>query len=874
MTNHWIDLKNANVHLIMGSNAVENHPIASRWIWKAKEENNAKIIHVDPRYTRTSAKADMYAPIRSGTDIVFLGGMVRWMIEKWIESGYTKYINQKYAEDCTNALFLVSTSCKSARTAPTGTFSAASTWNYQYGADYDPSPGVTPAIKKPLKEANLITALSNVDSVFYRLREHYSVYTPQMVENVCGTPAYLFEDICEAYCGGTYADDKAGTMLYAMGWTQHTVGTENIRAATLVQTLLGNIGVAGGGVDALRGWHNVQGATDHGFLQQYIPGYLALPQATLDYTTLGAGPLDVPVAPATSTYLKAQTALAIDPDAPTAPQSSNWWGGSLFNLQYNRARYTVSLLKAWWPGVAASTSYDYLPKRTGDNTFLTIFDEMGKVAKPIKGLFCWGTNPAVMGPDQTKIRAALKNLDWMVVCDCFETETSSFWKAPGEVPSTITTEVYLLPGAYAYEKEGSATNSGRLMQWRDKACNPPGDARDEVQILEDLGAAIITADVGASPQLASLAWPAGPLLTGTTTEKVAKECNGYALATYNPSGYPAVTYTAGQQIDTFFHLDSAENSACGNWLFCGTWQKTQNALTLNYNQMKNRRPIDDHPQQIGIYRNWGYSWPVNRRIIYNRASVYQSTSGSKIMGQPLNPSKQVVNWNPAGPNWNGGCGAGQANDVVDGYGTAGPTTWLPFIMLPEGVARLFGRGLVDGPFPEHWEPKETPFTSNPMGTSQLSSPYSYSYPGALYAAAGSSTYPIVCTTFRLTEHWHGGGFTRNCPTQVEMMPEPFLEMSEELAANPGGILGGTVNSGDLVIVTSARGSITLKACVTKRWKPFVINGNTIHEVGLPWHWGWASLAPGATANVLTPFIGDANTRIPETKVFMVSILKA
>jgi len=866
MTNHWIDLKNANAHLIMGSNAVENHPIASYHIWKAKEENEATIIHVDPRYTRTSAKADMYAPIRSGTDIVFLGGMVRWMIEKWIASGYTKYINNKYVEDCTNALFLVRTDCKSARTAPTGTFTAG-TWDYQYGTDYDPSPGVTPKIKTPLKAANLTAALSNVDSVFYRLREHYSVYTPQMVQKVCGTPSGLFEEICEAYCGGTYADDKAGTILYAMGWTQHTVGTQNIRAATLVQTLLGNIGVAGGGVDALRGWHNVQGATDHGFLMQYIPGYLALPQATADYATLGTGPLDV-----SNTYLKMQTALAMDPDAPTGPQSSNWWGGTLFATQYNRARYTVSLLRAWWPSLAASVSYDYLPKRTGDNSFLTIIDEMAKVAKPIKGLFCWGTNPAMMGPDQTKLRAALKNLDWMVVCDCFETETSSFWKAAAGVdPATINTEVYFLPGAYAYEKEGSATNSGRLAQWRDKACDPPGEAKDEVEILNDLGAAIKAADAGASPQLANLAWPVGPLITtGTLAEKVAKEINGYALVDFTTPAIGGVTtsYTVGQQINTFFHLDSLTGAtACGNWLYCGTWQKTANARTGNFNQMRNRRNIDDHPKQIGIFRDWGYSWPVNRRIIYNRAAVYQSGAS---MGLPLNPDKQVVSWNPAGPNWDGGCLAGQANDVVDGFGTAGPQTWLPFIMLPEGVARLFGRGLADGPFPEHWEPKEPPFNYNPMGTSQLSSPYLTGQAGytATYATPGDPAYPIVCTTFRLTEHWHGGGFTRNCPTQGEAQPEPFIEMSEELASSKG------ITDGVMVTVTSARGSIDLKACVTKRWKPFNIDGTTVHEVGLPWHWGWSGMFPGATANFLTPFIGDANTRIPETKVFMVNIALA
>lgn len=869
MTNHWIDLKNANAHLIMGSNVVENHPIASYWIWKAKEENNATIIHVDPRYTRTSAKADMYAPIRSGTDIVFLGGMVSWMIEKWIATG--KYINKKYVEDCTNALFLVRTDCKSARTAPTGTFTAG-TWDYQYGTDYTPAPPAPP-IRTPLKAADLTAALANPDSVFYRLREHYSVYTPAMVENVCGTPAGSFEEVCEAYCGGTYADNKAGTILYAMGYTQHTVGTQNIRTATLVQTLLGNIGVAGGGVDALRGWHNVQGATDHGFLMQYIPGYLALPQATADYTTLGTGPLDVPVAPATSTYLKAQTALAMDPDAPTGPQSSNWWGGSLFGGQYNRARYMVSLLKAWWPSVDPAVSYDYLPKRTGDCSFLTIFDEMGKVAKPIKGCFMWGTNPGMMGPDQTKMRAALANLDWMVVCDCFETETSGFWKAPGVTPGSIATEVYFLPGAYAYEKAGSASNSGRLIQWRDKACDPPkpdtdltwpdSGAKDEVDILNDLGAAIIAA-AGATPQLASLSWPYGSGITpapATVAEGVAKECNGYALVDFT-SSFGGVSYTAGQQVASFFHLESDGDTACGNWLFSGSWTQAGNI-------MRNRDPIDYHPAKIGIYHKWAFSWPVNRRIIYNRASVYQKDYGvGKMTGDPLNPSKWVVWWN--GTNWNGGCTGTQVNDVVDGYGTAGPKTWLPFIMLPEGVARLFGRGLADGPFPEHWEPKETPFTANPMGTSVLSSPYLTGQAGytATYAAPGDPNYPIVCTTFRLTEHWHGGGFTRNCPTQGEAQPEPFVEMSEELAAEKG------ISNGGLVRVTSARGFIDLKACVTKRWRPFNIDGRTIHEVGIPWHWGWAGMFPGATANFLTPFIGDANTRIPETKVFLVDIALA
>jgi formate dehydrogenase major subunit len=469
----------------------------------------------------------------------------------------------------------------------------------------------------------------------------------------------------------------------------------------------------------------------------------------------------------------------------------------------------------------------------------------------------------------------------MVVCDLFETETATFWKRPGVDPVTINTEVYLLPGASFCEKEGSASNSGRLMQWREKACDPPGDAKDEVDILNDLGAAIQGLYSGSAAlkdaPIVNLAWPVGLLITGTSlADKVAKETNGYALVNFDTPVIAGAyaSYTAGQQLNTFFHLMSGGETACGNWLFTGTYQKTANARTGNYNQMQNRRNVDDHPSQIGIYRDWGYSWPVNRRIIYNRAAVYQS--GGSI-GIPLagtaTGNKWVVWWN--GTNWDGGCGTGQANDVVDGFGTAGPGTWLPYIMREEGVGRLMGIGTSnckDGPFPEHWEPYETPLNANILtnGLGPLVSPYVYTYPGRLYADTPleRTQYPIVATTFRLTEHWHGGGCTRNCPTQCEMMPEPFIEISEELAGEKG------IGNGELVIVSSIRGSITLKACVTKRLKPYVINGEVVHQVGMPWHWGWAGIAPGNSANVLTPFIGDANTRIPETKVFLVDIAKA
>lgn len=862
MTNHWVDIKNADVILIMGSNAAENHPIAMKWVEEARKKG-AKVISIDPRFTRTSAKADIYAPLRSGTDNAFLGGMINYAIQNG------KY-NKRYVEDCTNALFLVNTDLQTCRhPSHPGTFSHDTSWDYQY---YSPDP--EPAVRRPMKTNNL----NNTSCVFQKLKEQFSIYTPGMVEKICGTPRALFIEICKTFIDGTYSDEKSGTILYAMGWTQHTNGSQIVRAASILQLLLGNVGVAGGGINALRGWHNVQGATDMAYLQHYITGYNTAPIGNSAHSTL-------------SVYLTNETPVTKQPQG--MPTSGNWWS--------NRNRYVKSMLKAWWPDADndsdvtdddTDASYQFLPKRKAgkDYTYLSLINDIGN---PIKLLFVWGSNPLVVGPDQLVERAKFKGLDMLVVCDLFETETSNFWT----LDTTCTTEVYLLPGAAFYEKKGSVTNSGRLVQWKDKACEPPGDAKDELEIITDIGKAIQSDPPGLVPQpITRLNWPYDTAHLGSDlTEDVAKELNGYALSSLTSVGSPARSYSPYEQLDNFFALQTNGTTACGNWLYCGTWQDTTNPRTGNKNQMLNRRPVDDHPCQIGIYRDWGYAWPVNRRIIYNRASVYQSgpnmgkplagdvyTTGPNA-GKPIPGSKWVVWWN--GSNWNGECGSGQANDVVDGYSSNGPDTRLPFIMKAEGLGRLMGiKALVDGPFPEHYEPRETPLTQNPLTNLSPGPPWDSSHAplwdpcifdyGKLLADPGSSEYNIIATTYRLTEHWHGGGLTRNLPYLCELMPEPFIEMSEELASTLG------VDNGQYVNVYSARnpkGSappVTLKVCKTKRFKPFTIDGNVYHQVGIVWHWGYVGLVTGASANILTPYIGDANTRIPETKVFLVKIEKA
>ncbi|MBP1698001.1 MAG: fdoG [Deltaproteobacteria bacterium] len=823
MTNHWVDIKNADVILIMGSNAAENHPIAFKWIMEAKVKRNAAIISIDPRFTRTSSKADIYAPMRSGTDIAFLGGMINYAINNG-------KINARYLKDCTNALHLVRADFETCRASGhpglfsgwDGTKYSTASWDYQYDAIYQPNL-TSPAIQVAKKAADL----NDPNCVFQRLKEQYSIYTPAMVERTCGTPQALFQQICEVYCN-TYQDHLSATQLYAMGWTQHTKGSQLIRTASILQLLLGNIGVAGGGINALRGWHNVQGSTDHGILFNLLTGYNASPQNIPKHAKLGVGPLD-PI----DTYLKDQTPLAVDPDPFNPPASGNWWA--------NRPKYVVSMLKAWWPSVAVDTSYEYLPKRHKDLSHISIFEDM--LNGLVKGLFVWGSNPAVAGPNAGREGSALDNLKWMVVCDLFETETAAFWKRPGVNPATISTEVFLLPGAAFFEKKGSLTNSGRLVQWKDQACDPPGDGGDELEILADLGEEIRRLYSGSGLEkdkpIQYLNWPYDPRLSTDLTEGVAKEIHGYVLST-------------GALVTNFTALKDDGTTACGNWLYSGTWAG-------GTNQMANRDPRDVgtggviHPTGIGIYGMWGYSWPLNRRIVYNRASVYQTGPDE---GAPLAPDKWVIKWD-GGKYINGG-------DVVDGYATAKPSAYYPFIMRNDGVGRLMAvKALAEGPFPEHYEPKETPLKSNPLtnGRGPLTDPCVYVYPGTVFAIPGDPNYPIVATTYRLTEHFHGGGLTRNLPWLSQLMPEPFVELSEELALAKG------LRNGDKVIVSSARGAITVRACVTRRFKPFQMNGQVVHQVGLPWHWGFAALSPGASANVLTPHIGDANTRIPEYKAF-------
>jgi len=808
MTNHWIDIGNSDCIMAIGANPAENHPASFGWITEAKEKG-AKLINVDPRFTRTSSKADIYAPMRSGCDIAFIGGMMKYVLDDMDQ--HPENYNMVYVTEYTNASFLINPDFKGAADLD-GLFSGydaanrkydKSSWKYQVDAED------IPKRDKTLKDPNC---------VFQLLKKHYARYTPDIVNKVCGTPEDTFLEVCRTYAA-TGKPGKSGTIMYAMGTTQHTYGTQNVRSYAMLQLLLGNIGVAGGGINALRGEANVQGSTDHCLLAHILPGYLKQPVNT-----------DVD--------LNAHNSRALAGVANSDPLSLNWWK--------NYPKYMVSLLKAWWGKNATSDNdfaFDYLPKTTKpltDYSWIGLFEAMYDGV--IKGLMCWGQNPAVCGPNANKERKALENLDWLVAVDIWHTETANFWKRPGVDPADIKTEVFLLPAASSYEKEGSVTNSGRWSQWRYKCADAPGDAIPDLDIINLLVVKLKElydkdADAPLRGAITDLDWDYG---SHVDPRQVAKEINGYDL-------------TTGKLMATFGKLTDDGTTSSGNWLYCHSYVEPD--LEPDAPIPGNRASLRDPTPgkfNIGLYPKWSWCWPVNRRIIYNRASV-------DLDGNPWDSEQPVIKWNEATGKWDGDVPDGGAKPMNQGG-------YYPFIMKPEGHSRLFGAGRADGPFPEHYEPWESPVDNLLSGTQN--DPAFKIWAGPMDDKGTPDKYPIVCSTYRLSEQWQGGQMTRNMPWLVEMMPEPFVEMSEELAAEKG------IANGDRITVESARGEVTMKAMVTKRFKPFQLNGRKVHQVGIPWHWGYVGLSTGDSANLLTPHVGDANTMIPEYKAFLVNVRKA
>jgi formate dehydrogenase major subunit len=801
MTNHWNDIANSDVIMAIGSNPAENHPAAFGHITEAKDKG-AKLISVDPRFTRTSAKADIYSPLRSGTDIAFIDGMIKYVLDD-IDRNPGNY-NMTYIKEYTNAAYLINPDFKGPADLD-GLFSGyAGGHNETDGGKrkYDKSSWQFQLDDKGIPKRDM--TLKDPNCVFQLMKKHFTRYTPEKVSEITGAPVDTFLQICQTFAASGQVG-KAGTILYAMGTTQHTYGAQNIRSYCILQLLLGNIGIAGGGINAMRGESNVQGSTDHCLLFHILPGYLKVPinsDASLDK------------------YLERATPTSND------PKSANWW--------QHTPKYVVSLLKAWYGDAATKENqfgFHYLPKiEAGKNySHISLFEAM--YSGVVKGLMCWGQNPAVGGPNVNLERLAMDNLDWLVAVDIWHTETANFWQRPGVNKADIKTEVFLLPALNSFEKEGSVTNSGRLSQWRYKAADGPGVAMDDLWMMDWLARKLMemyASEGGPNAEAISrLSWNYGH--EHPDVHAVAKEINGYDL-------------TTGKLLPSFTKLMDDGTTSSGNWLYCASYTEDGN--------MAARRDSTPDPFNIGLYPKWAWCWPVNRRIIYNRASV-------DLYGEPWDKEHPVIWWQ--GDKWVG--------DVPDGgwppMAVDPEKTKYPFIMKPEGHARFFGPGMAEGPLPEHYEPWESP-VSNVMSKQQNNPAFKVWRPDE---QGTPDKYPIVCSTYRVCEHWQGGQMTRNMPWLIEMQPEPFVEMSEELAAEKG------ITNGEKVIVESTRGQVHLVAVVTKRFKPFQMNGTKVHQVGIPWHWGFTGLSTGDSANTLTPHVGDANTMIPEYKAFLVNVRK-
>ena len=800
MTNSWTDIKNADLVLVMGGNAAEAHPCGFKWVTEAKANRGAKLIVVDPRFTRTASVSDYYAPIRQGTDIAFLLGVINYCIKN-------DKVQWDYVKAFTNAPYVVKAGFGYQDGLFTGYDEARrdydrSTWDYELGPD-----------------GYVQSDIDNPRSVWSLLKAHVAQYTPELVERICGTPKDKFLKVC-ASIAETSTKTRTMTSMYALGWTQHSKGSQNIRCMAMLQLILGNIGVRGGGMNALRGHSNIQGLTDIGLMSNLLPGYLTIPMEK--ETTF-------------------ESYMSTRGFKPLRPNQMSYW------QNYNK--FFVSFLKSMWGDAATPDNkfgYDWLPKLDlAGYDVLRAFEMMhqGK----INLYFCQGFNPLLAFPNRKKLTESLSKLKMLVIMDPLQTETARFWENHGEhndvQTADIQTEVIQLPSTCFAEDTGSLTNSGRQLHWHWAGGAPPGEARPDTWIMANIFLRVremYKKEGGVVPEpIVNLDWrykdPEEP-----SPEELAKELNGYVVSDVpDPADPGKKLLEKGKQVVSFAALRDDGSTACACWIYSGCWTEAGNQMA--------RRDNSD-PDETGAYAKWAWSWPVNRRILYNRASC-------DIDGKPGDDTRRLIGG--GGAKWTG-------YDVPDFAPTAKPQDVGPYIMNPEGTARLFTRGMLrEGPFPVHYEPFESPL-ANVIAPKIRGNPVARIFKDDLAQLGDSREFPYAATSYRLTEHFHY--WTKNVRINAALQPEFFVEIGEELAKEKG------IEAGGMVRVWSKRGSVKARAVVTKRIKPLMCDGKKVHVVGIPLHWGFVGAAKkGWGPNSLTPFVGDANTDTPEFKAFLVNI---
>ena len=816
----------------MGSNMAENHPVGFQWVMEAKK-SGAELIHVDPRFTRTSAVASRYVQIRAGSDIAFLGGIVHYILEH--ERDFREYVVAY-----TNAPVLVDERFRDTEDLD-GLFSGwdderqrydPSSWQYAglqvKGAAGEREAGalVGHAAGEGGAGAEFVQGeppqedptLQDPRCVYQILKRHFSRYTPARVAEICGCRPDEVISVAEALCANS-GRERTSAIVYSLGWTQHTVGVQNIRGAAIVQLLLGNIGRPGGGILALRGHASIQGSTDVPTLYDLLPGYIPMPHA------------------------RAYEGLDGFVEASAAP--TGFWG--------NIGAYTVSLLKAYW-GAAATAENDFgfgwLPRISGDHSAYSA--ALGMLDGTMKGYFLLGENPAVGSSNSRLHRLALARLDWLVVRDLVEIESASLWHDAPELETgelrteAIPTEVFLLPAASHVEKDGTFTNTQRLLQWRQKAVEPTRDCRSDLWFMFHLGEIIRRKLAGSrnaeDRPILELAWsyPTSGEQREPSAEAVLRELGGIG--------------PDGRALSGYSELRDDGSTACGCWIYCG-------CFAGEVNQPARKKP---HWEQSAVAPAWGWAWPANRRILYNRASA-------DPQGRPWSERKRYVWWDAESGAWTGEDDPDFVHDRAPDYrppddaraqdAIAGTH---PFIMQADGRGWLFvPTGLVDGPLPAHYEPHESPFANALYGQRSNPARERLSHPANPYHPSdgrpGAGAYPYVMTTYRLTEHHTAGGMSRTAAYLAELQPEMFCEVSPELAEERG------LEHGGWATIVSARSAIEARVLVTRRLRPLTVQGTRVHQVGLPWHWGPRGLVTGDSANDLFHLALDPNVHIQETK---------
>jgi formate dehydrogenase major subunit len=783
--------------LVNGATPAEAHPVGFQWFVRAQLERGAKMIHADPRFTRTSAVADMHLRIRVGTDIAYFGGLINYVLQN-------KLYHEDYVNFATNAGFVV----RENYSFQDGMFNGwdpqrkaydTSAWAYETGPD-----GFARVdIEHPRSVLNL-------------MRTHYSRYTPEMVERITGIPRDQFLQVAKIV-GETGRPDKVMTIVYAVGLTHHTTGVQLIRSGALLQLLLGNIGRPGGGMNAERGHANIQGNTDHAISWEILPGYLRIPAP-------GQRNIDDYIAQSASKKLH--------------PNANNFFGT-------NYRKFLVSLLKSWY-GDAATPANDFafhhVPKPAANASWISIFDQA--LRGRMEGLMLSGMTATSIGPDSNQVLQGLSNLKWLCVMDPFATTSSDFWKAPGLDASKVQTEVFMLPATHWIEKDGSFTNSGRWAQWKEQVLPPEGEARHDHWIMAELFQRVrrlYQQQGGKYPApILELVMPykdaAKPEL-----DEIAQEINGKDLV-------------SGRRLDSFALLKDDGTTTAGDWIYTGHYPESGN---LAKRREGVQDPAKNDPTGMGYYPNWAWSWPLNRRVLYNRASA-------DAQGRPWDPNRVGIRWDAAAGRW-----VGDVPDYPPTADPANPASPLPFIMTAEGTGRLFSNGVADGPFPEHYEPIESP-VGNPLHPNVATTPAAFLYDAAAGRPSRFGTpdeFPYIATSYRLTEHEHY--VTQNVEHLVQLQPEAFVEVPAALAREKG------IANGDMVRVSSKRGKLEVRAVVTKRLGPLQVDGKTVYQIGIPIHWGFVGINTGQhwLANALTPFVGDASSRTPEFKAFLVNIEK-